>query len=512
MKHNVFSRVMLIVLGLCISQTGLVNAAAKSGDSKRTGVIAWLKAKLSRTHPAAAEITSPGRDDGDSKRAGGAGTTVKSSVEPNVEAAGPAEIKVPAAGSGDSKRAGAPGVHLKSLDEVIKEAENNRMGRTGLFSARSAEDVEKFLSGVRECDRSAVVMYKTPAWGGCTVLFFVQSAEVARALIAAVAGDENRRKFIMSPNRLGSTVLSVVKSAEVAKALIDGLPTEKDRCEFIMSGDQHGHTALCFIESVDIVKVLIDGLPTKKQRCDFIMSRDRDGNTALFYAKSADIAKLLLDEIPKGEGLAFIMSKNRYGQTMLYGTSRADVAKLLLDEIPEGERRAFIMNTDKDRQTAIFKARKAAIVTAILDGLSPVDRVSMINLQDNNENTAMHEYCSRGRGQSEGALTTLLAEPGCDITIRNKEGKTARDINPGVFDDCARAANEIIKKKNAEIRQTNEARKTEAVDALVALGMSRDAANLTAEYDAEPEQPLVPVGPAAPAPAAPAAAAPGTDD
>jgi len=228
------------------------------------------------------------------------------------------------------------------------------------------------------------------------------------------------------------------------------------------------------------VTAILDAVP-EVDRAAFLKMQNSLGQTALFAAKSEAITAAILNAVPEEDKAELVMMKNWLGRTVLFYAKTAAQVTVLLGAVPEANRAAIVKMQDDKGYTAIFNT-KSGVVAAILSAIPEADRAAYVNIKNKEGDTVLFNLTrTLTREEDRNAIIQLLLIPGIDINAKNIHSRTAREHNAIIFDDCARAANEIITERNAAKRKAS-------IDALVLQGMAREVANMVAQYD---EQPLI---------------------
>jgi len=197
--------------------------------------------------------------------------------------------------------------------------------------------------------------------------------------------------------------------------------------------------------------------------------RNYCGETILHTDRlNPDLTKVILTEYSKKGGnlLEFVSIQNKNGDTALYiALDRALRYERPLDEIETsintylraGLTISQVMNLlIRDHKTLFYNVAKLSfadhrIITSLYSalvnaGASYADITAFINCTDSSGNTALHFAVE---DLNNSTTQRLLSLPEIDTSIKNREGKTARDLNPEFFDRCAQELNEKIALQNA---------------------------------------------------------------
>jgi len=333
--------------------------------------------------------------------------------------------------------------------------------------------------------------------------FMKATTEAEQLTILSSIPVAGRTDFANRQDSNGRTALFYAQSGKVVTEILRDIP-EDEKPAFVKIQDAFGATALFYAKSGDVVTAILSEL-TKAEQADVVKMRGRMDRTALFTAQSRGVVAAILHPIPEDEKAAFVMMQDGFGKTALFDAGSGEVVDAILSAIPEDKRAAFVNIQDSEDHTALFDAGSGGVVDAILNAIPEDKRAAFVNIRDKKGETALFSLMTLddiyntavGTHFKKGVIVHLLTLPGIDINARDIRGRTARQINSGFFDECAKAANKIIAEKNA-------ARRVASIGSLVAQGMVRDVAILTAQYD---EQPLIEMPQEGAAPAASAAVA-----
>jgi ankyrin repeat protein len=424
-------------------------------------------------------------------------------------------------------------VEAMTILDLIPEADRaalvkmqNRVGRkTVLHNASSPEVAIAILNAVPEAERAACVRMRDR--DESTALFYARSAAAVMAILNAVPEAE-RAAYARMRDRDGRTALFHARSAAEVTTILHAVP-EAERVEFIRVQDGSGTTALYHARSEEIAMAILNALPDRAAQVAYIKMRNNVDQTVLFLAPSAARVMMILNVLPESERATYAKTENFLGQTALHQARTGDVATAILNAFPDrAERVAYIRLQDKSKKTALHEAcfkddatriavailhalpegervnlvgiqdefgctalhyaasnpiATTDITTEVLNTMLEIDRVLVVNIQHSNGDTVLHRALREASGAYhlydamtfKNRIRGWLIQPGIDINVRNIEnrrgGRTAREINPEVFDECAMAANGIITTRDVQRSRESSARSNITHQVLCASGL-----------------------------------------